>query len=708
MSLATISGVALAPGISRNRRLYTPELISKAAKRMQERLADPNGLPIVMRTHHDAGDDSAKIVGRITEVKVDNNKSLRYKADLYDTFHAREIANLVTPQQPALRSVSIHGYWVGDTKQIQTDEGMATTADDLEIDAIDFTASPGVDGALIDGSGKATESGGVLRTPIREAMEASVTLLEESSGWADISHTVPKGGWSMTRGAQYGGDIEEYWVQEAKYSADDMKSMVSKGQAMKNASGEPSYPIADISDLKKAIRAVGRGKAGHDAIRRHIIKRAKALGASNLIPDNWSSSGSNKENTVRLSEIREYYPEGPSGMAGFCIDAYAGPLSVTVRGCVPPDELRFAAHLATTAAMNAVCTMDPDADGDILDSDDVDDDGNIIPDGPDDDDMGEQGTAAVGGVIPDDDMKDKNGESATPDTNKALEVNVSGSVLSESNLRDIIQEQMQLLAKRYNLKEAAAVNGVEGEPDAEAAAVDGVMGRPAVEGGHSHSHDMSEDATHTHGHMHTHEAAGGSYDHSHGHTHFHLPGEDAVHTHGHDHDHSTAPSDTHESTTQKETAMGDTQETAAQAAPSVLTAEDMKLLGETIGNTMAEALKAFAEMNAPKHAAAPQETTEKVEDVAESAPVAATPKADDLAALKESLANELRRDLRNELRAEILEEKGLPPRRGYRLTENDEPEEMTDAELFNKHRVDILLGGYAATPAPVADDSQAA
>jgi hypothetical protein len=685
MALATISGVALAPGVSRNRRLYTPELIAKAAKRMQERLADPEGLPIVMRTHHDAGDDSAKIVGRVTQVTVDNNKALRYKADLYDTFHAREIANLVTPQQPALRSVSIHGYWMGDTKQIQTDEGLATTAEDLEIDAIDFTASPGVDGALIDGSNKATESGGVLRTPISESMEARVTMTEEGTGWVDTSKGVKE--WHVKRGVQYEGDLKEYWVQEAKYSADDMKALLAKGHAMKNASGEPSYPIADISDLKKAIKAVGRGKAGHDAIRRHIIKRAKALGASNLIPDNWSSSGSNKETDVRLSDVKEYYPDGPSGAAGFCIDAYAGPLSVTIRGCVPPDELRAAAQMAACAAMDAINCMDPDNDADI--------------DVMDDDTMGEQGTGFASGVVPDDDMRDKYSESAV-----SHGIEMEGTVLTDKDLLENIQQQLKIMNQRQDLllKEAAAVNGVVGKPDDEAAAVNGVEGSPAVEG-HMHSHDMAEDTTHTHGHLHTHETAGGSYDHSHGHSHFHLPGADGDHTHGHMHDHSTAPGDTYESATNKESAVSDTQK-AAEAAPTTLTEADLTALGTTIGNTLAEALRAFAEMNTPKHAAAPQETAEKAEDVAESA-ASATVKADDLAALKESLANELRRDIRNELRAEILEEKGLPPRRGYRLTENDEPEEMTDAELFNKHRVDILLGQYAATPSP-ADDSQAA
>lgn len=82
----------------------------------------------------------------------------------------------------------------------------------------------------------------------------------------------------------------------AKYSADQMKSMAAKGQAMKNASGEPSYPIADEEDLGNAIHAVGRGGSSHDAIRKHIISRAKALGLSSRIPSNWNPDGSMSDN----------------------------------------------------------------------------------------------------------------------------------------------------------------------------------------------------------------------------------------------------------------------------------------------------------------------------------------------------------------------------------------------------------------------------
>jgi ATP-dependent protease ClpP protease subunit len=76
--------------------------------------------------------------------------------------------------------------------------------------------------------------------------------------------------------------------ENAKYNADDRKRMASSGQAMPDG----SYPIADAEDLDNAIHAVGRGSGDHDAIRKHIIKRAAALGLSSRIPDNWNSDGS--------------------------------------------------------------------------------------------------------------------------------------------------------------------------------------------------------------------------------------------------------------------------------------------------------------------------------------------------------------------------------------------------------------------------------
>ena len=67
----------------------------------------------------------------------------------------------------------------------------------------------------------------------------------------------------------------------------------AKGQAM--AGGR--FPIRNRADLIKAIRAVGRakgGEAGRAAVRRFIIKRARELKLTSLLPDNWNSDGSLK------------------------------------------------------------------------------------------------------------------------------------------------------------------------------------------------------------------------------------------------------------------------------------------------------------------------------------------------------------------------------------------------------------------------------
>jgi len=93
------------------------------------------------------------------------------------------------------------------------------------------------------------------------------------------------------------GDRHEHVCSEVrgKYNADDKKKMLASGQAMKNAKGKPSYPIADEEDLDNAIHAVGRGGSDHDGIRAHIIAQAKKLGLASKIPDNWNADGSLKE-----------------------------------------------------------------------------------------------------------------------------------------------------------------------------------------------------------------------------------------------------------------------------------------------------------------------------------------------------------------------------------------------------------------------------
>ena len=68
-----------------------------------------------------------------------------------------------------------------------------------------------------------------------------------------------------------------------KMFTDDRREELAK---MGMALPDGSYPIESEEDLKNAIQAFGRAK-DKEAAKAHIMKRAKALGKEDLIPDNW-------------------------------------------------------------------------------------------------------------------------------------------------------------------------------------------------------------------------------------------------------------------------------------------------------------------------------------------------------------------------------------------------------------------------------------
>lgn len=57
----------------------------------------------------------------------------------------------------------------------------------------------------------------------------------------------------------------------------------AKGQAM----ADGRYPIRDKRELAKAILAIGRSK-NPQATRQHIVKRARALNAIDMLPSTWN------------------------------------------------------------------------------------------------------------------------------------------------------------------------------------------------------------------------------------------------------------------------------------------------------------------------------------------------------------------------------------------------------------------------------------
>lgn len=71
-----------------------------------------------------------------------------------------------------------------------------------------------------------------------------------------------------------------------EFTAEQRRRMAERGTALPDG----SFPISNEEDLRNAIRAVGRAKDKAKA-RRHIKKRARALGLEHLIPDSWRSEG---------------------------------------------------------------------------------------------------------------------------------------------------------------------------------------------------------------------------------------------------------------------------------------------------------------------------------------------------------------------------------------------------------------------------------
>ena len=79
---------------------------------------------------------------------------------------------------------------------------------------------------------------------------------------------------------------EEYMNTEKRdFSTKERQQLADTGAAMPDG----SYPIKTEQDLKNAIRSWGRGGAKED-VKQHIISRARSLGLTDLLPENWTST----------------------------------------------------------------------------------------------------------------------------------------------------------------------------------------------------------------------------------------------------------------------------------------------------------------------------------------------------------------------------------------------------------------------------------
>lgn len=76
----------------------------------------------------------------------------------------------------------------------------------------------------------------------------------------------------------------ELKLASRKFSSDKREKLADEGKAMPDG----SYPIPDKDALRRAIQSIGRAPEGkRGKVKAHIKKRARALGATDLIPEDW-------------------------------------------------------------------------------------------------------------------------------------------------------------------------------------------------------------------------------------------------------------------------------------------------------------------------------------------------------------------------------------------------------------------------------------
>ncbi|MEQ7008482.1 2'-5' RNA ligase family protein [Actinopolymorpha sp. B17G11] len=166
------------------------------------------------------------------------------------------------------------GYKVPPGKGVRRRDGVRVVlvVDLYELSAVLFGAAP---------LSMALDVKSAMR-PDGEEGEMDETALHESAlggiAWDEVEHA-----------AAYAPDIDGGdGDMEVKRNFDSSKrqAMAKRGTAMPDG----SFPISNEEDLKNAIKACGRAK-DKDKAKRHIKKRARALGLERLIPDGWKSGG---------------------------------------------------------------------------------------------------------------------------------------------------------------------------------------------------------------------------------------------------------------------------------------------------------------------------------------------------------------------------------------------------------------------------------
>jgi hypothetical protein len=104
-------------------------------------------------------------------------------------------------------------------------------------------------------------------------------ILREAKDKFDVYPSAVANAWVVQEYKRRGGT---YKTEKREFSTATRERMAESGTAMPDG----SFPIASANDLRNAIQSVGRAK-NYNAAKEHIIRRARALGMVDMLPEDW-------------------------------------------------------------------------------------------------------------------------------------------------------------------------------------------------------------------------------------------------------------------------------------------------------------------------------------------------------------------------------------------------------------------------------------
>jgi hypothetical protein len=197
-----------------------------------------------------------------------------------------------SPESPALvvRTLEFESdgqYWEETMYLVSVAAEEATKIAPLPLDAEALM----VNGQLVPepdtmpGMGKADKPNyGDMIKPRRGGSEPSnarlyTQILREAKDKFDVYPSAVANAWVVQEYKRRGGT---YKAEKREFSTTTRERMAEAGTAMPDG----SFPIANANDLRNAIQSVGRAK-NYNAAKEHIIRRARALGMIDMLPEDW-------------------------------------------------------------------------------------------------------------------------------------------------------------------------------------------------------------------------------------------------------------------------------------------------------------------------------------------------------------------------------------------------------------------------------------